>query len=232
MPVQPGDDMAIEASRRAAEPFEFKSAAHLLFIEKERACNIGELAYALRSCPEESIFQHTFRTLEEHHFIKEGFSNDFAHWAYVELGEVGLGERLASLDVREFTSLATLRSRLTEIVENYGEQHPKSRLREAVAPFYFCSSRTILLPAQRMASTLPEFIEGLRAVSLHSIHYHFIEARLRRKLESNDFSIWLGRDLGVSKEANLLDQIDIYTSTLEGVRRKIIQILQSAAQQT
>ena len=223
--------MAIEASRRAADPFEFKSAEHLLFIEKERACNIGELARALRSCPEGSIFQHTFRTLEEHHFIKEGFSNDFAHWAYVELGEVGLGERLASLDVREFTSLVTLRSRLTEIVEDYGEQNPKSQQREAGAPFYFCSSKTILLPPQRQASTLPEFIEGLRTVSLHSIHYHFIEARLRRKLESNDFSIWLSRDLGISQEAKLLDQIDIYTSTLEGVRRKIIQILQSAVQQ-
>ncbi len=223
--------MAIEASRRAATPFEFKSAAHLLFIEKERACNIGELARALRACPEESIFQHTFRTLEEHHFIKEGFSNDFAHWAYVELGEVGLGERLASLDVREFTSLATLRSRLIEIVEEYGEQNPKSQQRDAGAPFYFCSSRTIVLPPQRQAATLPEFIDGLRVISLHSIHYHFIEARLRRKLESNDFSIWLSRDLGVAKEANLLDQIDIYTSTLEGVRRKIIQILQSAVQQ-
>ena len=223
--------MAIEMSRRAADPFEFKSAAHLIFIEKERACNIGGLASALRGCPEESIFQHTFRTLEEHHFIKEGFSNDFAHWAYIELGEVGLGERLASLDVREFTSLATLRLRLTEIVEDYGKQNPKSPQREAGAPFYFCSSRTIVLPPQRQASTLPEFIEGLRAVSLHSIHYHFIEARLRRRLESNDFSIWLKRDMGISKEADLLDQVDIYTSTLEGVRRKIIQILQSAVQQ-
>jgi len=222
--------MAAEATRRAADPFEFKSAAHLLFIEKQRACNIGELAQALRSCPEESIFQHTFRTLEEHHFIKEGFSNDFAHWAYVELGEVGLGERLASLDVREFTSLATLRDRLTEIVEDYGETHAKSKERQAGSPFYFCSSKTIVLPPQRQASTLLEFIDGLKAVSLHSIHYHFIEARLRRKLESNDFSIWLRRDLGVSKEANLLDQIDIYTATLEGVRRKIVQILQNAVQ--
>lgn len=222
--------MATEATRRAADPFEFKSAAHLLFIEKERACNIGELSKALHSCPEESIFQHTFRTLEEHHFIKEGFSNDFAHWAYVELGEVGLGERLASLDVREFTSLATLRNRLIEIVEDYGKTHAKSKERQAVTPFYFCSSKTIVLPPQRQASTLPEFIDGLKAVSLHSIHYHFIEARLRRKLESNDFSIWLRRDLGVSKEANLLDQIDIYTATLEGVRRKIVQILQNAVQ--
>ncbi len=222
--------MTNETLRRAVTPFEFKSAAHLIFIERERACNIGELSTALRSCPEESIFQHTFRTLEEHHFIKEGFSNDFAHWAYVELGEVGLGETLASLDVREFTSLETLRSRITEMVDQYGHANPKALEREAGAPFYFCSSKTIVLPAQRTASTLVEFIEGLRQVSLHSIHYHFIEARLRRKLESNDFSIWLKRDLGVTREADMLDQVDIYTSTLEGVRRKIIQILQSAVQ--
>jgi len=212
----------------ARAPFEFKSAAHLLFIERERASNISELLQALRSCPEESIFQHTFRTLEEHHFIKEGFSNDFAHWAYTELSEVGLGERLASLDVREFTSLAALRSRLVQIVEEFSAGDPKARERTAEAPFYFCSSKTIVLQTQRSAADLAEFIEGLKQVSLHSIHYHFIEARLRRKLESNDFSIWLLRDLGLERESSLLNHIDIYTSTLEGVRRKIIQILQNA----
>jgi len=217
-------------SLRAATPFEFKSAAHLLFIEREQASNVDELLQALKTCPEESIFQHTFQTLEEHHFIKEGFSNDFAHWAYVVLGEVGLGEQLASLDVREFTSLATLRSRLAQIVEEYAEKNPKAWQHSAAAPFYFCSSKTIVLPVQRSASNLAEFIDGLRQVSLHSIHYHFIEARLRRKLESNDFSIWLQRDLGVGREAALLNQIDIYTATLEDVRRKIIQILKSAVQ--
>ena len=219
-----------QRSVQARSPFEFKSAAHLLFIERYQACNIDELLQALRACPEESIFQHTFRTLQEHHYIKEGFSNDFAHWTYLELGEVGLGERLASLDVREFTSLSALRSRLVEIVGQYGAANPKSRERSAVAPFYFCSSKTIVLEAQRNASTLAEFIDGLRQVSLHSVHYHFIEARLRRKLESNDFSIWLQKELGLEREAALLNHIDIYTSTLEGVRRKIIQILQTAVQ--
>lgn len=215
---------------QATTPFEFKSAAHLLFIEREQAGKVDELLEALRACPEESIFQHTFRTLEEHHFIKEGFSNDFAHWAYMELGEVGLGEQLASLDVREFTSLATLRARLLQIVEDYGNKHPKAREHAAAAPFYFCSSKTIVLPAQRSASTLAEFVDGLKQVSLHSVHYHFIEARLRRKLESNDFSIWLQRDLGMAREAALLNHIDIYTATLEDVRRKIVQILKPAVQ--
>jgi Family of unknown function (DUF5752) len=226
--VQPATSAKDPRAVRARTPFEFKSAAHLLFIEREKATNIEELLKALRSCPEESIFQHTFRTLEEHHFIKEGFSNDFAHWAYTELGEVGLGERLASLDVREFTSLVALRERLVEIVQDFAADNSRASERTAPTPFYFCSSKTIVMPTQRHAADLAEFIAGLGQVSVHSIHYHFIEARLRRKLESNDFSIWLQRDLGLEKEAAALNHIDIYTSTLDGVRRKMIQKLQNA----
>jgi hypothetical protein len=214
---------------QARTPFEFKLAAHLLFIEREQANNLEELTRALRSCPDESIFQHTFRTLEEHHFIKEGFSNDFAQWAHTELREVGLGERLAGLDVREFTSLPKLRARLIEIVQEFSEATPKAKECTSKTPFYFCSSRITVLPTERSANNLAEFIECLKVVSLHSIHYHFIEARLRRMLETNDFSIWLRRDLGLEREAALLDHIDIYTSTLEGVRRKIVQTLQNAA---
>jgi hypothetical protein len=216
-------------TRPASSPFEFKSAAPLLFIERERASNLTELLEALRSCPDGSIFQHTFRTLEEHHFIKEGFSNDFAHWAYSELSMVGLGERLASLDVREFTSLSALRARLIQMVDDFVAQNPKAREHTAESPFYFCSSNIVVLPMHLQANNLAEFIEGLKQVSVHSIHYHFIEARLRRKLETNDFSLWLRRELGLSRTAAQLNHIDIYTSTLEGVKRKIIQILQSAA---
>ena len=214
-------------TRPANTPFEFKSAAHLLFIERERASNLAELLDALRSCPDGSIFQHTFRTLEEHHFIKEGFSNDFAHWAYSELGMVGLGERLASLDVREFTSLSSLRSRLIQMVEDFIAQNPNARDHTAEMPFYFCSSNIVILPVDLRANNLGEFIDVLKQVSVHSIHYHFIEARLRRKLETNDFSLWLERDLGLSRTAARLNHIDIYTSTLDGVKRKIIQVLQT-----
>jgi hypothetical protein len=213
-------------TRSASTPFEFKAAAHLLFIERAQARNLAELLDALLSCSEDSIFQHTFRTLEEHHFIKEGFSNDFAHWASSELGVIGLGERLASLDVREFTSLSSLRSRLIQLVEDFLARNPKARGQTAENPFYFCSSKTVVLPVQTRARDLTEFIDGIKQVSVHSIHYHFIEARLRRKLETNDFSLWLQKELGLSRAASLLNRIDIYTSTLEGVKRKIVQILQ------
>ena len=100
-------------------PFYFNTSAHLLRITRERAETLNELLRALRSCPEDSIFQHTFRTLQEHHFIREGFSNDFAHWALEACNEPGLAERLASVDVREFTSISDLRNRIVSIVEEY-----------------------------------------------------------------------------------------------------------------
>ena len=105
-------------SRAAPSPFHFNSSSHLLRIERERADSLGELLEALRSCPDESIFQHTFQTLQEHHYIREGFSNDFAHWAYTECNEAGLAERLAAIDVRTFTSLASLREQIIRIVED------------------------------------------------------------------------------------------------------------------
>jgi hypothetical protein len=63
---------------------------------------------------------------------------------------------------------------------------------------------------------------------VHCIHHHFIEARLRLKLMSNDFSQWLYEDLGLTEAARQLNRIDIYTMTLEDVRNQIIRIVERA----
>src|SRR5436309_12046450 len=122
--------------RWAGSPFYFNSASHLLRIGREKATNLQELLEAIRTCPDTSIFQHTFQTLQEHHFIREGFSNDFAHWAFAACNEVGLAERLSSLDVREFTSIKVLRERIITIVEDYLKKNPRSGDRAALEPFY------------------------------------------------------------------------------------------------
>jgi uncharacterized protein DUF5752 len=215
-------------TQAAQSPFHFNSAAYLLRIERERASNLGELLEAMRTCPEDSIFQHTFRTLQEHHFIREGYSNDFAHWAYIACNEVGLAERLASVDIRSFTSVADLRTRIVQIVEEYLHRGPRLRERPALKPFYFCSSETVVMPTPFVAHNLEKFINALEQVSVHSVHHHFIEARLRLKLRTNDFSQWLDKEMNLKQEAHRLNGIDIYTSTLEGVRDQILRILQSA----
>jgi hypothetical protein len=210
------------------KPFYFNTSAHLLRITRQKSNTLSEFLGALRDCPEGSIFQHTFRTLEEHHFIREGFSNDFAHWALSACNEASLAERLATVDVREFTSVAQLRERFLQIVENFLQRSPAAGERIAREPFYFCASDTVVIPTNFVAHTLREFAEGLRGVSVHCIHHHFIEARLRLKLMSNDFSQWLHEDLGLTETARQLNRIDIYTMTLEDVREQIIRIVEGA----
>jgi Family of unknown function (DUF5752) len=221
--------LPVPTQRWARKPFYFNSAAHLLRIEREKATNLAEFLEALRTCEDASIFQHTFRTLQEHHFIREGFSNDFAHWAFAACNEVGLAERLAALDVREFTSIPALRERIINIVETYLDRNPRARDRAALEPFYFCASDTVVVPTPFVARNLAEFADCLNRVSVHCIHYHFIEARLRLKLNSNDFSVWLEEELDLPRLADRLNRIDIYTSTLQDVRRKILQVVESAS---
>jgi hypothetical protein len=214
--------------RTAVKPFYFNTSAHLLRITRFKAGTLAEFLEGLRECPEDSIFQHCFRTLEEHHFIQEGFSNDFAHWALSACNEPSLAEGLASVDVREFTSVAELRERLVQIVENFLQRTPAAANRAAKETFYFCASDTVIIPTNFVAHTLREFAEGLRGVSVHCIQHHFIEARLRLKLMSNDFSQWLYEDMGLTDAARRLNRIDIYTMTLDGVREEIIRIVERA----
>ena len=214
--------------RWARSPFYFNSASHLLRIGREKATTLQELLEDIRACPESSIFQHTFQTLAEHHFIREGFSNDFSHWAFASCNEVELAERLASLDVREFTSIATLRERLIHIIDSYLQKNPRAATRVAMEPFYLMASDLVVVPTPYVARNLQEFADGLCKVSIHAIYYHFIDARLRLKLNSNDFSVWLEQELDLGTLADRINRIDIYTSTLQDVRRQILKIIEKA----
>src|ERR1700758_5435098 len=146
-------------TRTKVKPFYFNTSANLLRITQQKANSLSELLAALQECPEGSIFQHTFRTLQEHHFIREGFSNDFAHWVLSACNEPSLAEGLASVDVREFTSVAELRERFVEIVQNFLQRSPSAATRAAKETFYFCDSDTVIIPTTFVAHTLHEFAE-------------------------------------------------------------------------
>ena len=213
---------------RAKAPFYFNSATHLVRVEPERANSLGELLESLRRCSEASIFQHTYQTLAEHHFIRQGFSNDFAHWTFSACNEIGLAEQLAAIDVRNFTTIADLRTELVNMLGEYLDRVPRARDRAAAEPFYFCASELFLIPTPFAAADLAEFADCLRKVSVHSIQHHFIDARLRLQLSSNDFSQWLAVDADRADLAAKINRIDFYTQTLNGVRAKIVGIVETA----
>src|SRR5439155_1318474 len=106
--------------RWARSPFYFNSAAHIIRIGRDRATTLGEFGEILKRCADEAIFQHTFQTLEEHHYVQEGFTNDFAQWSFSACNEVGLGslaDRLNRIDIYTST-LQDVRRKILKIVES------------------------------------------------------------------------------------------------------------------
>ncbi|MFQ5776431.1 MAG: DUF5752 family protein [Terriglobia bacterium] len=210
--------------KRARRVFEFTSAAHLTRIRGEKATCLKELHALLTKASDSSVFHHTFQSLEAHHYLTEGFTNDFAQWTLAACNEFPLAEQLAAVDVRDYVSVSALRQRLVQVLGDYLQQNPASSERTGFEPFYFCETLGVSAPTGVKAATLEEFLAGIRYIGLSSIHFHFLTSRLRLKLASNDFSHWLRTSLKLPELAEQIERIDIYTKTLEDVRRQIVEL--------
>lgn len=206
--------------RQAREPFQFVSAFYLIVVGLDSAHTLRELGEELATVSQDSIFCHTFHSLATHHYTS--YSSDFAQWVMAACNESELAERLGAIDVRQFVDLNDLRSALIHAVDSHVRSNPASADRPAFEPFFFAETREVALPSEIKASNLPELLEGIRHISLHSLHYHFVNSRLRLHLRTNDFSYWMEKDLGLPQLAAEVNRVDFYTNTLQEVREGII----------
>ena len=206
-------------------PFEFATAAELVEITGRQARNLHELLALLRGAEPAAIFHHTYQTLREHHFMLERYPNDFADWVHAACGEAALAERLAGIDLRAYGSLRELQSVLVGFVDAYLADAPAARTRPARVPFELCSAVSVVTPTGDQATTLAAFRAGISRCSTASLHHHFVTARLRLDLVSNDFSAWLVTAQQRPDLAERVDRIDFVMQTLEGVRADILAVL-------
>jgi uncharacterized protein DUF5752 len=206
-------------------PFEFFTVSYLTRIGNQSAGTIAEFLKGLQESSDASIFHHTFQTLGTHHFLTEGFSNDFAQWAHADANREDLAEQLAALDVRDYLSIAALRSDLCRVVDEYCTAHPAYSEQAALDRFYFCESVEVTLPIGLTAETLEEFRDGIVHLSHASFCFHFLSSRLRLQLQTNDFSHWLADGLGLGTLADSVNHIDIYTNTLDSARAKVLRLI-------
>jgi len=209
-----------------AGPFEFLTASYLVRILEIKALNLAELAEGLDKCSDASIFYHTVQSLGRHHFLTQGFPNDFAQWILAACNRAELAEQLAILDVREYTSLAALRADLRRIIEDYCRERPLFATQQAFEEFPFCEAVEVTTPLGIQASSLREFYEALAKLSHASLHYHFISSRLRLHLQTNDFSYWVGNCLGLKSLASRINNVDIYTNSLDQLRSLLANLIE------
>jgi Family of unknown function (DUF5752) len=207
------------------EAFQFVTASYLVRIGNQKASSLVQLQRAIEDCSDDSIFYHTFQSLGRHHFLTEGFSNDFAQWVLDSCNRPALAEQLASLDIRDYVSLADLRGDLRRMLNDYCLANQREASQSAFETFYFCETVEEEIPLGNEAWTLEEFRSGLDKLPHGAMQFHFLTSRLRLHLRTNDFSQWLSKELGLKELARKVDQIDIYTNTLDSARTQILTLI-------
>lgn len=207
-------------------PFYFYSSSNLVELTGEKANTLGELMALLKRCSGSAIFYHVFQSYRDRHFVIEKYHSDFAQWISTSLDEEPLAERLGVLDVRDFTSIRSLRESTIKIIEDYLHKYPQSLDRQGKTPFFFCQSVSVVMPTKHIARGLEDFCRIIENIGIRSIHYHLIEARLRLGIHTNDFSHWLRDGLKKESLAQWIEGIDIYLHTLEEIRKMILHYIE------
>lgn len=201
--------------------FQFYTGRRLIELTGRKARTLPELLGHLREVSAASVFYHTHERHLTHQFVPPIFFNDFAEWTSRALQEQAVAERLASIDMLEFTSLKRLREALVRAIETSITANG-NRVRECPPgdEFHFCKVKSFIMPTGVVAEDLEEFSSCLRHCTNSSIFFHFFEARLRLERKTNDFSQWL-TDLGERRLADKIDHLDPYAMTLKELRKQI-----------
>ena len=99
--------------------FYFWTRLHLVKLLGLKAKNPIELLEGIKKVPASSIYYHTHRFLQQHHYLSPEPPNDFAYWLTSILNLEELGERIASVNVIDFKKLHDLRSVFIRILTDY-----------------------------------------------------------------------------------------------------------------
>lgn len=212
--------------KRTENPFLFATQVNLVELTGQKARDLNELLEILKKSSPSIIFHHTHHFLKQHQFLSPEPPNDFAYWVTNVLQEDKLGERLAAVDTIRFPSVRALGAKIIEVIEQYLSTRKTSRTAPDGEEFHVMKSKSFVLPTHYRAHDLAEFLEAIRKVSIHSLYHHIFSARIRLGREANDFSLWLENELAESALAKSISMLDPYTQTLEGLRNRIIHLIE------
>ncbi|MFH0924845.1 MAG: DUF5752 family protein [bacterium] len=209
----------------AKDPFHFYTRLNIRELTGLKARGIKELLHYIHEVPGSVIYYHTHHFLQQHQYLTPEPPNDFAYWVTEMLGLDYLGEQLSSINIHEFKKINEIREKIISVLENYLAKKERPRYVADGEEFHFVKSISFLLPTPYIANNLKEFMFGLKEVTISALYFHIFEARLRLEKDDNDFSFWLGTNLGEMELARKIAKLDPYTYTMESLRKSIIDML-------
>ncbi len=204
--------------------FEFKRAYTVLISTGRSASSIKQLLEVLREVSAGSVYHHTYQYFMKAHHLS--YTNDFAQWAGESLEERALAERLSSIDPFDYSDVEKLRKKLIMTIEGFLEEFPAPRCVFPGNEFYFNETISFVYPVGIKVTNLNEFLHALKSVDGQCIYYHFYEARTRLENSMDDFSMWIEHGLGEKALADEIRAIDLFMHTTEGIRERLIKLIQ------
>ena len=200
------------------EPFAIKDCALIALATGRRAQNLRELRDQLLTIHSGSIYYHFWGGLLHTRFDDPEYNNDFAAWAQHALHDSRLAERLGVIDPAEFTDIEGLRQELIEEIEERIEETEYLPWAKPEQQFNFIRAQTVIFDTGIRIIKPMEFAKIIPKLSLGSIYFHFIDARLRLPRLQDDFRVWLEQFGDCQELCFRLAEVDPYFISLHDLR--------------
>lgn len=172
-------------------PFLIRDCALITLATGRVAHDLRELRDHLAEVPASSLRHHFVESLLRPSFDDPEFRNDFALWAHEALHEESLAERISAIDPFAHADGEALRGTLLDLVETHLDETGAPRRAPAGHEFQFLRSQLLLFSTSSSAATPEQLAQLAPRLSAGSVYFHFVEARLRPPVGSDDFSAWL-----------------------------------------
>lgn len=208
--------------------FYVKDCALAALATGNKAQTLAEFRDQLRNIPTESIYYHFWRQSIETSLVPGSFYNDFSHWAHYHLHDDVLAERLALIDPSGYQDMNKLREDIIEVIENRIDEQDGTNSFWHAEAFHFIESKIVVFNTAYKMEDPKDLVKVIPNLSPSSIFYHFIDARRRDPINTDDFSTWLETFKG--QHEPLVQQfraIDPYFITLAELQQRLIHIVTS-----
>jgi hypothetical protein len=174
------------------EPFAVTDCALIAIATGEKAHNLRDLHDRLmRNHDNGVLYYHFWGGLLRPHFVDPEYQNHFAGWAYHDLHDRTLAERLAIINPADFEDIDMLRLAVIDVIEERMDEDAISSRIEAEHPFFFMRSQIVVFDTTTRIAQPEDLAVIAPNLSIGSLFYHFIDARRRTASGKDDFSEWL-----------------------------------------
>lgn len=209
------------------DPFAIMDCALIAIATGEKANNLRELLDRLRRVADPGVtYFHFWGGMLRPHFVDPEYQNDFSAWAYHDLHDRRLAERLSILNPTDFESIDDLRGRIIDVVEERMDEEDFDPRIDAENPFFFTRSQIVVFDTRERIENPENLVSFVPKMALGSLFYHLIDSRRRTESRRNDFTkyLWAWGDR-YAECADAIDAIDPYFNSLLELRGELEGVL-------